>query len=117
MWTRGGSEIVYKDSQGRLMAAEAWGVATVNIDGIQARDLARFLMDKYRIIVVPIVGGAYPNQMFDYQTMRVSPNIYTTLEEIDSFVMAMEDALKNGVPVTQGQAPSRNELRAEELDV
>ena len=55
--------------------------------------------------------------MFDYQTMRVSPNIYTTLEEIDSFVVAMEDALKTGVPVTQGQAPSRDELRAEELDV
>jgi hypothetical protein len=31
----------------------------------------------------------------------VSPNIYTTLEEIDTFVAAMEDALKNGVPSTQ----------------
>jgi hypothetical protein len=28
----------------------------------------------------------------------VSPNVYTTLEEIDTFVMAMEDALKSGVP-------------------
>jgi hypothetical protein len=28
----------------------------------------------------------------------VSPNVYTTLEEIDMFVMAMEDALKGGVP-------------------
>jgi hypothetical protein len=27
----------------------------------------------------------------------VSPNIYTTLEEIDTFVAAMEDAMKNGV--------------------
>jgi len=78
--------------------ARAWGVAAVYIDGIDVRDLAKFLMDKYRIIVVPLVGGAPPNSVFDYQALRVSPNVYTTLEEIDTFVMAMEDALKGGVP-------------------
>jgi hypothetical protein len=30
----------------------------------------------------------------------VSPNVYTTLEEIDTFVAAMEDAIKNGVPAS-----------------
>jgi isopenicillin-N epimerase len=84
--------------------AQAWGVAAVYIDGIDVRALARFLMDKYRIIVVPLVGGAPPNSVFDYQAIRVSPNIYTTLEEIDTFVMAMEDALKGGVPATQAMA-------------
>jgi isopenicillin-N epimerase len=80
--------------------AETFAVCAVNIEGIDVRDLARFLMDKYRIITVPLVGGAPPNQVFDYQALRVSPNIYTTLEEIDTFVEAMEDALKNGVPST-----------------
>jgi len=80
---------------------EAWGVAAVNIEGIDVRDLARFLMNKYRIVVVPLVGGVPPNQVFDYQALRVSPNVYTTLEEIDTFVEAMKDALENGVP-TQG---------------
>jgi len=80
---------------------QAWGVAAVNIEGMDVRDLAKFLMDKYRIIVVPLVGGAPPNQVFDYQALRVSPNIYTTLEEVDTFVTAMKDALKNGVPSTQ----------------
>jgi len=84
--------------------AEAWAVAAVNIEGIDVRDLARFLMDKYRIIAVPLVGGAPPNPVFEYQALRVSPNVYTTLEEIDTFVMAMEDALKNGVPATQAAA-------------
>jgi len=83
---------------------ETWGVAAVNIEGIDVRALAKFLMDKYRIIVVPLVGGAPPNQVFDYQALRVSPNVYTTLEEIDTFVMAMEDALKNGVPATEASA-------------
>jgi selenocysteine lyase/cysteine desulfurase len=80
---------------------QAWGVAAVNIEGIDVRDLAKFLMDKYRIIVVPLVGGAPPNQVFDYQCLRVSPNIYTTLEEIDTFIKGMEEAVKNGVPTTQ----------------
>jgi selenocysteine lyase/cysteine desulfurase len=36
--------------------------------------------------------------VYDYQGLRVTPNIYTTLEEIDTFIAAMEDALKNGLP-------------------
>ncbi len=67
--------------------------------------LAKFLMDKYRIVVVPLVGGAPPNSVFDYQALRVSPNVYTTLEEIDTFVEAMEDALKSGVPDTPDPIP------------
>ncbi|MBN2206764.1 MAG: aminotransferase class V-fold PLP-dependent enzyme [Candidatus Aminicenantes bacterium] len=81
--------------------AEIWAVAAVAIGGIDVRDLARYLMDKYRIISVPLVGGAPPNQVFDYQALRISPNIYTTLEEIDTFVTAMEDALENGVPSSE----------------
>ncbi len=83
---------------------KTWGVAAVDIEGIDVRDLARFLMDKYRIIVVPLIGGVPPNAVFDYQAIRVSPNVYTTLEEIDTFAMAMEDAVKNGVPTTQASA-------------
>jgi len=77
--------------------AQAWAVAAVNIEGIDVRSLARFLRTNYRIIAVPLVGGAPPNQVFDYQALRVSPNIYTTLEEIDTFIEAMEDAVKNGI--------------------
>jgi len=89
--------------------AQAWAIAAVNIEGIDVADLSKFLMDKYRIIVVALKGGAPPNQVFDYQCLRVSPNIYTTLEEIDTFVAAMEDALKNGVPSTQASRGSATE--------
>ena len=77
---------------------QIFGVCASYIEGIDVRDLARFLMDKYRIIVVPLVGGVPPNARFDYQAIRVSPNVYTTLEEIDTFKMAMEDVIKNGIP-------------------
>jgi selenocysteine lyase/cysteine desulfurase len=84
--------------------AETWAVCAVYIEGIDVRDLAKFLMDKYRIVSVPLVGGAPPNQVFDYQALRISPNVYTTLEEIDTFVTAMKDAADNGVPSTQAAA-------------
>ncbi len=84
---------------------QAWGVAAVYIEGIDVRVLAKFLMDKYKIVAVPLVGGAPPNSVFDYQALRVSPNVYTTLEEIDTFVQAMEDALKNGVPEDLARIP------------
>jgi selenocysteine lyase/cysteine desulfurase len=80
--------------------AETWGVAMVGIDGISASALSRFMMDKYRIVINAVVGGTYPNQVFDYEGLRVTPNVYTTTEEIDTFVMAMRDAVKNGVPAT-----------------
>ena len=56
------------------------------------------MMDKYRIVINAVVGGTYPNQVFDYEGLRVTPNVYTTTEEIDTFVTAMQDAARNGVP-------------------
>jgi isopenicillin-N epimerase len=44
------------------------------------------LWDTARIIVTPIVHD-------EYQGVRVTPNLYTTLDEVDTFAGAME-ALK-----------------------
>ena len=44
------------------------------------------LWDKWRIIATPIVHA-------EYEGIRVTPNVYTTLEEIDTFGDAMEIAL------------------------
>jgi isopenicillin-N epimerase len=86
--------------------AQAWAVAAVTIEGADVRALARFLMSEYRIVAVPLVGGAPPNSVFDYQALRVSPNVYTTLEEIDTFVEAMTEAAKEGVPETPEPIPA-----------
>ena len=50
------------------------------------------MWDKYRIITTPIL------QRDAYHATRVTPNIYTPLEEIDTFIMAMEDLLETGLP-------------------
>ncbi|MGZ5469972.1 MAG: aminotransferase class V-fold PLP-dependent enzyme [Candidatus Aminicenantales bacterium] len=86
--------------------AQAWGVMAVAIEGIDVRQLATFLRNNYRIISVPLVGGAPPNSVFDYQALRISPNVYTTLEEIDTFIEGMEDAIKSGVPETTDPVPA-----------
>ena len=53
--------------------------------------LVRHLWNKHRIVTIPI---DYAN----VQGMRVTPNVYTTLEEIDMFSRAIEDVLANGLP-------------------
>jgi isopenicillin-N epimerase len=81
-----------------LDAGQTWGVAMVGIEGIDPRALSQHMMDRYRIVVNAVVGGAPPQQVFDYSGLRVTPNVYTTLEEVDTFAQAMLDVAKNGLP-------------------
>ena len=81
-----------------LDPGQSWGLAYVGVDGIEARKLNDYLWNKYRIIGQAMVQGPMPGQQFDYQGTRITPNVYTTLEEIDTFVAAMKDVVKNGVP-------------------
>jgi selenocysteine lyase/cysteine desulfurase len=69
----------------------ACGLATVQIKGIDSGDLAKHLWEKYRIIVTPI---KHP----EFEGIRVTPNVYTTLEEIDRFAEVTEMVIKNGIP-------------------
>jgi selenocysteine lyase/cysteine desulfurase len=80
-----------------LAPGETWGLACVGIDGISPTQLTAFMFNKYRIVTVAIDRQSQ-NLDLDYAGIRVTPNIYTTLEEIDTFSTAMEDAIKNGVP-------------------
>lgn len=68
----------------------ACGIANVEIEGVGAVELARHLWSEYRIIVV---GIDHP----EFQGIRVSPSVYTTLEEIDRFGDAMERIAKTGI--------------------
>jgi isopenicillin-N epimerase len=74
-----------------MAPGETFGLVTVGIQGVRAADINRFLWDRYRIITSPITHD-------HYQGVRVTPNIYSTVEEMDTFATAMEDLLKNGVP-------------------
>ena len=82
-----------------LEPGQTWGLAMVGIEGIDPTALSQFMMDRYRIVINAVVGGRPPGPVFDYSGLRVTPNVYTTLQEIDTFVEAMQEVLKNGLPV------------------
>ncbi len=68
------------------------GLANVEIKGIDSGKIGTYLWDKHRIIVTPIKHA-------EFQGIRVTPNVYTTLEEIDRFCEVMEKIIKKGLPV------------------
>ena len=79
-----------------LEEGQTWGLAMVGIDGMTPQAISSFLFDKHRIIVMAATTGEFPAQRFDYQGIRVTPNIYTTLQEVDTFVDAMRGLLSTG---------------------
>lgn len=64
----------------------ACGIATVEIKGIEPGELASRMWQKHRIIVTPI---NHPQ----FKGVRVTPNVYTTLEEIGRFTDAMKEEI------------------------
>ena len=73
---------------------QAWGLFNVSLASVDAPKAYEFLWTKYRIITAAIKRD-------DYQGLRVTPNIYTTLGEVDTFASAIEDLLKHP-PTTAG---------------
>jgi len=69
----------------------AAGIATVQVDGLDSSDLVSHLWRQHRIIVVPIKHD-------EFEGVRVSPNLFTTLEELDRFCDAMEAVIRDGLP-------------------
>ena len=64
-------------------------IGLVQIDGIDSGKLADYLWDKQRIVVIPIKHA-------QFEGIRVTPNVYTTLDEVDVFIDAMKQALAKG---------------------
>jgi selenocysteine lyase/cysteine desulfurase len=64
-------------------------IGTVQITGVPTAKVVARLWDRWRIIATPIVHA-------EYEGVRVTPNVYTTLEEVDTFAAAMEEIARNG---------------------
>ncbi len=69
---------------------QSCGLATVGLDAVDCVKLSEGLWAKHRIIVTPIKRD-------DYQGIRVTPNVYTTLEEVDTFASILEDTARRGL--------------------
>lgn len=71
--------------------AQSGAIANVSVGKIEPAKLASHLWDRYRILVAPITHEECPG-------LRVTPNVYTTLDEIDQFAEAMEMVIRDGLP-------------------
>jgi len=70
------------------------GIANVGIKGMKPHDLAKRLLDKYKIWTVAIDGAGVHGCTIDgagVHGCRITPNIYTTTKELDVFVNALEE--------------------------
>ena len=60
------------------------GIANVGIKGMKPGDLADLLLKKYKIYTVAIDGA-------NVHGCRITPNVFTTIEELDTFVKALAE--------------------------
>ncbi len=81
-----------------LEPGQTWGLAVVSINGVDSNKLVTHLWDKYRIVIVSVGHDNEKTPSLSYHGLRVTPNIYTPLEEVDTFVEAMQNVVKNGLP-------------------
>ena len=66
------------------------GIGLLHIEGIEAPKLGTWLYNNDHIVTTPIV---HP----EFEGLRVTPNVYTTLEEVDLFTDRVKKAIKQGV--------------------
>jgi len=68
----------------------AGGLANVAIEGIPAGQLQSWLWNTHRVFTVAIVHE-------QFEGIRVSPSVYSTIEEVDRFAELMERAAREGI--------------------
>src|ERR1044071_4274156 len=70
---------------------QSCAIANVHIEGTTPDTVAKYLFDKHHIFTVPIVHE-------EFQGIRITPNVYTTLGELDRFCEQMEMIARKGLP-------------------
>ena len=66
-------------------------IGTVQIEGVDTAELGTHLWDAHRIIATPIKHA-------EFEGLRVTANLFTTLEELNRFIEAMEQVVRHGLP-------------------
>ncbi len=67
------------------------GIATVQVDGLDSLALADWLWEKHHILTTGI-------RHEEFEGIRITPSVYTTLEQLDSFCGRVEQAIERGLP-------------------
>ncbi|OLE10197.1 MAG: hypothetical protein AUG52_10410 [Verrucomicrobia bacterium 13_1_20CM_3_54_17] len=70
---------------------QSCAIGNVHVEGTDPNAVTKYLFDKHHIFTVPIVHE-------EFQGIRITPNVYTTLSELDRFCNEMELIAKKGLP-------------------
>jgi selenocysteine lyase/cysteine desulfurase len=71
--------------------AQSCGIGLVHVAGIDTSKLQAYLWAKHRIITTPINHA-------EFNGLRITPNVYTTLDEVDVFSDAVLKVIRTGGP-------------------
>ena len=71
--------------------AQSCAIANFKIEGVDPVKLGSYLMSKHKIFTTPIVHE-------EFSGVRITPNVYTTLWELDRFCNVVEEVAKSGLP-------------------
>jgi selenocysteine lyase/cysteine desulfurase len=74
-----------------LNDTDSCGIGLIHVEGVDTGKLQAHLWEKHRIMTTPIVHA-------EFNGLRVTPNVYTTLPEIDIFAGKIEEVLRKGLP-------------------
>ncbi len=66
------------------------GIGFFNVDGLDPVKLGSWLVSQHRVVQTPIVHA-------EFSGIRVTPNVYTTLDEIDRFSELVLKAMRTGI--------------------
>ena len=74
----------------KIGPTESGAIGVLAIDGMDMGKLGAWLLDQHHIVTTPMVTD-------EFQGMRITPNVYTTLDEVDLFADRVSRAIRNGL--------------------
>jgi selenocysteine lyase/cysteine desulfurase len=72
-------------------SAQSCGIANVAVVGVDPGQIGSYLMNQHKIYTTPIIHE-------EFRGIRITPNVYTTLGELDRFCDVMEQIARKGLP-------------------
>jgi isopenicillin-N epimerase len=74
----------------KIGPTESGAIGVLAIDGMDMGKLGAWLLDQHHIVTTPMVTD-------EFQGIRITPNVYTTLDEVDLFADRVSRAIRNGL--------------------
>jgi selenocysteine lyase/cysteine desulfurase len=74
----------------KIGPTESGAIGVLAIDGMDMGKLGSWLLDQHHIVTTPMVTD-------EFQGLRITPNVYTTLDEVDLFADRVSRAIRRGL--------------------